>query len=298
MDLTARADAASWQIVDEAMKAALKDVRGSEHGTWRLRLSSGRSLQAQAWLRGPWICLGVPAGPRGRPPRPEPDRLWAHLCLGAGLPGGVRLAHANGSGPAFRADIPFVRSAKLLADRVRRACRALDASRNVLREKSPAPAPGPVGPGRAGGNGVLEDLAALCEEAGWPASVRDEDHLAVNLQVQGRHDVAMIRVDGRGRTHARVDLEVSRTLPSVCRGAMALLLLRANGATRAARAGGEEDEAGACTVFFEVSQAGKPLASDLGHALAALSVACQLNAREVRALRDPDLSRRYLGSRG
>ena len=95
----------------------------------------------------------------------------------------------------------------------------------------------------------------------------------------------------------RVEFESHASAPPVCRAAIERLLLEASHLLRMVRA----------TVLaadsleryrWEVLWTGLPGSGQLHHALSALSLACQLTARETAALADPRVAERYLELRG
>jgi hypothetical protein len=78
---------------------------------------------------------------------------------------------------------------------------------------------------------------------------------------------------------------------AVCREAVGLLGIRTGGATRMARAVAE----GADGLRYEVVLGERPSPAELGHAFAALSVACRIAAREAAVLRrDEAVARAYV----
>ena len=84
-----------------------------------------------------------------------------------------------------------------------------------------------------------------------------------------------------------------RTLTAQSRRAIAILLLTASGIVRHARAA-VSDTAEEAVLGFEAAFASRPCAVEMGHALSALWVACELVGREVRVLEDDRVARHYL----
>ena len=100
-----------------------------------------------------------------------------------------------------------------------------------------------------------------------------------------------------GSVRLRVDFESPASAPAVCRAAIERLLLEASHLLRMVRA--TVLTAGSIAGYrWEMLWPGLPSSRQLHHALSALSLACQLTARETAALADPRVAERYLELRG
>jgi hypothetical protein len=140
-------------------------------------------------------------------------------------------------------------------------------------------------------------LADLCQAAGWSAEVRAAGQVAVALEVGGEFHQARAAQLADGTVRLRVDFESEASLPAVCRAATERLLLEASHLLRLVRAtAGMVDSL--ARYRWESLWKEMPSSRQLHHALSALSLACQLTARETAALAEPRVARRYLDQRG
>lgn len=128
------------------------------------------------------------------------------------------------------------------------------------------------------GDATCVELATLAAEAGWPATVRDDGGLLVELSVPEAYFAAAVSADA-ATIRCAVPLALIEGAPVVCRAALARLLRRAGEVVPLVRP--LLDEQGA---RFEVALAAGVAAPALDQALAALTVACRLFGREVEAV--------------
>ncbi|MGB9620701.1 MAG: hypothetical protein ACPL7K_09835, partial [Armatimonadota bacterium] len=139
------------------------------------------------------------------------------------------------------------------------------------------------------------DLAGLCREAGWEAIER-AGGVSVPLDVPGQAYFALVR-NGR-RVLAEVPLLSLDGLSERSVVAVSVLLLTASWFVCVARPGIAVDaDSVRKYARFEVAFDAVPSAEELDKALQALSVACRLCGREVRALQDADIADAYLAVR-
>jgi hypothetical protein len=137
----------------------------------------------------------------------------------------------------------------------------------------------PAAPAQSAGEYAVE----LCREAGWPAVLRANGDVAVELEVTGGFYQAIIASCACGM-RSYVDLSPPpEPLSFVCRQSRDLLLLRATGLVRLVR-GVAKSTAADAPVRLEVAFDQLPSALEVGHALAALSVACGLCAAELEII--------------
>jgi len=137
-------------------------------------------------------------------------------------------------------------------------------------------------------------LAAACEDAGWPVHLREKGlSLTVNLDTPGSIRQAVGGANSRGLTLS-TELTILPGLPGAeLQRAAAIFLLKTAGAVRLARPFVRLSD-GQCVLGFEVTWPGSANAAAVGHALAALSVAAELTARELKALANPLVATLYL----
>jgi hypothetical protein len=149
--------------------------------------------------------------------------------------------------------------------------------------------------GAVGDPTPAQSLGELSAEAGWPYVDRPDGRIAVELEVPGAFQQAVI---DRVPEHAIRILAVLGSDESVegetNRAAVAALLLRVAGAVRMVRVA-RECFADGFRPRLEVMLPACATSVDFGHALAALSLACRFCAREVEVLRrDEAAARAYL----
>ena len=255
-------------------------------GRWAFTLSNGTDLAASAWIDDGWLLLDAALGV-GSPPAP---RLWQFLQWNAALGGGARFAlHPRQPGLRVRAEVPLDEEVDL-GGRVHEAYTGLKAA---MRTMEYGPGDGSGVPGDA----VRGDLSDLCRQTGWDFSEREPGRLAVDLDVPGAFQQAIVEAyRDRGVAVAVPLLDPAGAEPpaQVCRQALGLLLLRVCGIVRMARAAAET-RAGVTQARFEVVFGTSPCVAELTHAFAALSVACRLAAREAAVLWDDEtVARAYV----
>ncbi|MCX6538594.1 MAG: hypothetical protein NT151_06650 [Acidobacteria bacterium] len=141
------------------------------------------------------------------------------------------------------------------------------------------------------------DLGALAAEAGWAFVQRASGRLAIDLGVPGQFHQAIVEPRNAGGCRARVELARLGDAADDTRTAIAVLLLTLAYVVRFVRAGAEPRD-GTTSVFVEADIEHAATAPELHHALSALSVACRMAGREVKALMDPDVAHTYLAARG
>jgi hypothetical protein len=243
-----------------------------------------------------WLCLRAECIPAVSW---DDDARWSLLGMNGVCCGGAKIALDTTVTRLFLcADIPLDDDSDPTR-RVVQACVGLEQAAAMLRGAEL----------HSGGHGTLahpsggaplrplpagRDLASLCSAAQWPGIERESGVVAVDLGVRDPVCRALLQVRSDGRIAASVDLEGDPVgddgPPPVCRQALAMLLLRMNGSVRMARA---TVAGGAPRIEVVFDDAPAPV--ELRHALAALSVACRITAREAEILaRHEDVARRYL----
>ncbi|UCH83227.1 MAG: hypothetical protein JSW50_12290 [Candidatus Latescibacterota bacterium] len=141
---------------------------------------------------------------------------------------------------------------------------------------------------------TLEDL---CADTGWAWSTRSDGNAVAALDVPfGVHHAVLAAVSGCGYRLA-VELGELRSPCDEVRSAVAVFLLMVNELVRYARAGAVATGKGIKT-FLEVCFVERPSAVLFDEALCALSVGVRFCDRELRALGEKGVARRYLEIRG
>ena len=216
------------------------------------------------------------------------------LEANAALPGGARIAvRARSRRPAARAELVLPEHPDVLVHRLSRGFLGLRSAIAWLSDgRSKVPSVLAEGSCQA----EPERLGELCAEAGWPATPRDAARWAVPLELDDAFHEAIIEAACDGAFEAWAALDAAPD-EAIARRAVEIMLLTAAGRMRLARPVACGQAAArrygwqvSCPVGFE--------ASDVGHALSALSVACRQTLAEAAALCDPDLAQRYLRLRG
>jgi len=139
-------------------------------------------------------------------------------------------------------------------------------------------------------------LLSLCRETGWLHDERADGQFTFTLDVPGLFCQVQPFVLPGGSIRLRAGLAAPPRLSRVCRRAIGLLLLTASRVVRLARAAAA---GGAAEPYvWEVVWPAVPAASLFDRGLTALSIACRMTARELRALCDESIAREYLALRG
>lgn len=294
----------------EQRRRALADCLGQYADTiesagpdaWRLALPGTTPLRTIVRAEGDWLLWHAPF---------EANLLGvltakciAGLLRGNGnLPSGAKFCLDEHPGRlSLSAETPLCDSIANLAQRVAATAAGFRLARDgfqnlLLGEADPfgpraAPASGEPTPDRS----LPCDPAALCREAGWPGTERESGQVAVPLEVRGAFHQALIAPSEDGGLHLEVDLGNAQT-QTVGAAAAEVFLLGACRVVRLARAAAALAE-GVAAYRWEATLGPPPSGAELDAALAALSVACQISAREIEALLDEKMAREFLKSRG
>jgi hypothetical protein len=292
--MTDRTRAALSAQIALALSKLAQHVEPRGPHAWEFPRRDGTPRTGTARLCGDWLVLDAPYAVPAASDRPV--RAWDLLCGNGRLPIGVKYALDERNGLRIRAEWPVADEfdADEVAALVRRFLAAHASLERGMRRQgqkravhsfnrtSAAPAPNAA------------DLGELCTAAGWRYVERAGGRLAIDLQCGSNFCEALLGPDGAGLRCA-VELPVANTLGPTSRHALACLLLALGGAVRMVRAAA--DDSNASQPRLEVWLPGCATDAQLGHALAALSVACRWGAREVRALQDEQIARAFRAAR-
>jgi hypothetical protein len=216
--------------------------------------------------------------------------LEAALLANESLAGGARFAlDARGFCLHVRTDVVMLEEA-LLLDRVRSALAGIGHGSSALGSgdhRDHATTTQTAG-------AVEVNLGELLRESSWPCTERGADEFAVELDAVSAPP-ARVRRDENGIA-ITVELIRSSAMAEVSQRALAIFLLTAGSALRMVRAHatGADDLR---SLGFQVSLAPSAVAEEIDHALAALSIAHRMCAREANVLLDKAAARCYLGAR-
>jgi len=269
--------------------------------TWTIRGSGpDGALHTRARLEHGWLALTAATGQHT-----DKASAWNVLERNAALAGGVRLVLAAGGGLALRADVPLDDEGGdegAAARHVRDALAALVvASHGTMNAPSGTiNAASGVTLVSAMGSPLAPAVLAQSRASGWPVEARGDAALTVDLGVPGWIERAVVTARGDGTLAVTVPLgeDAPRGATETSRRAVARLALRLAGLVRLVRTAADPSDLGNLgdrgSLRFEVI-VGAPTGTALGHAFAALAVACALGAAEMTALlHDEAVARLYL----
>jgi len=270
-------------------------ARQSGCGRWELTLNNRGRAGAFASVEDDWLVFVLPLTGAI-----IPADEWSLLCRNADLAGLCKFVHSPGHSPRqLRADLPMDSQDRFarLPRRIKETLEDLEAAWEGLRDapKSAAPAaerrPRKIHPGPEDAVNLADHLNGM----DWPFVERAPSKYAVDLEVQGSFAQAIVEHQN--------DLVVSymeaarfASLSAMQRAALGSFLLEVSGAVRMARASVVEAET-AAVVRFEVRVAA-PSPAELGHALAALSVAANLYGREAQCFENRQVAEIYRVANG
>lgn len=278
--------------IEAALKrhaSSVKRIGSGRWGRWDLRLGNGSPRQATACAQPGW--LTVAAGPAG--PNADP---WTMLHANAGAGAGVKLVFETDGGNFASPPEPAVRGELAIdldepCDLEPRIGELLAGVTEVL-----APRRRRRTARRGADTPDLSQADRLCTEAGWPFTDRAEGRIAVALEVPRRPFTAVIEHRENHGLVASVTLAWGEGPPESSHGAaLAILLLRATGSVRLARAAAVAEAEGRFAARLEAVLPAGAAGRDLHHALSALSVACQLCGPEAELLHEnAEIAETYL----
>jgi len=272
-----------------ALRAVLEECSDSldqvEPNRWEFYLGFQRTLPITALLVEDWFVL------RATWAEDNPRMGWTFWDLlqwNGKLPGGAKFA-LGGCGPLIqvRAEIPLIENMDLNA-RMRQACAGFTTAWSQLQgDFDGAVRNEPVGSAELTG-----DLARLCQETGWSCIEQSAGPIKIDLETP--NEFYQARIERRlSQIHVQVEIAAAESISALCRQSLALFLLATSSHLRMARPVVETD--GRVLARLEVAFDRSPSGQEISHALAALSVGCQLAGREsVALLQDEELAREYL----
>jgi hypothetical protein len=263
-----------------------------EEDRWQMTIGGRRGT---ATVADSWFVIDFPNRP-GRPRRPT-----GFMAQNDQLPGNAKYVLDGGS-VRLRAEVPIDEPAvqdsgeldALVARSVAGISTALGADTSDAACESVLDAEA---------DAVIDEelacLSKLCTEAGWNFSERSEGRVSVDLDVaDGALYQASVEHHSRG---IQVSANPNRGDPpgeEISRLAVAALMLSVSGTVRLVSAVSRRSNGKPVTghdAFFRVELPATTSGTTLAHSLSALSVACDLCGREVRALaEDPELARAFL----
>ena len=142
---------------------------------------------------------------------------------------------------------------------------------------------------------VLETprILQICEQTGWVCRERADGKVEVKTVGEGSTLRVELESNDRVTLRASSPLACLKEWSAESRQALGVFVLRVNAAVRFARVSVEESN-GTGPVRIEVGFGYVPSSTELDLAVSALTVASGISQREVAALADPELARKYL----
>ncbi len=279
--------------VEDSLRQHADAIDQVASGEWRVFLHGSTDLTITAHTIGEaWLVLTalLPSLHVASLSRAE---LWTLLEWNGTLPGGVRFAVPPGAPClSLQAEIAIDHETNLTA-RVAEICAGFHGAwvkvHGNKEERAKA-----LSTGSAPVTEKTCDLPSLCHEAEWPFTERPDGRVTVELDLPRDTVFAMLtRCPGEGVRMA-VELMAAEVLAEPCQQALGLMLLTIGGVVRMTRAVAEHN-ADRSIVRYEVNFTSAPTASEVAHALSALSVAVRLCRREMEVLQhDEKIAKEYL----
>jgi hypothetical protein len=227
--------------------------------------------------------------------RPDGIRKGAlaleRALLGNGaLAGGVKLAlNAASRDLTLCSDIVLLDEIQLL-ERVRWALQGFHEGDRLL--KSPGASSVRAAKQRVDAGGA--NLGDLLRESSWAFTERGPNDFSADLDAVSAPPARIAAIDGQ--LMFGVELARCTAAAEATRQALAIFLLTASGALRLARAHAVEAD-GEWSFGFQVCLPGAAVTEEIDHALAALSIAHRMCARESSVLLDEAAARCYMAAR-
>ncbi len=265
-------------------------VTGAAEGNrWEMVIAGRRGT---ATLANQWFVIDFPSRP-GRPRRPT-----GFLAQNAQFSGNAKFVFDGGL-VRLRAEVPIDEPAVQDSDELEALVMRSIVGVSVALGADSVGAPPKAVLGSAAVAEQLTSLPKLCAEVGWSFSERSEGRISVDLDVaDGAYYQANVEHHPTG---IHIGVNPNRGDPpgeEISRLAIAALMLSVTGSVRmvsaiSRRSNGEPEKGH--DAHFQVRLPATTSSTNLAHSLSALSVACDLCGREVRALaEDPELARAFL----
>jgi hypothetical protein len=279
------------QTVRDGLAARGGKVVDLGGGRWELKVGDGSGGFIGAHLQNDWVSFTAPVPPAYG--GDNPDMYERYLSANARLPGWCKVAlYPHHTELCLREDIAIVDGVDLLSSGAD-AVAYLMAAQAALVKKPRAARARKATPLSSEVNGALKEV---CSTSGWNYAEREDGSGVATLALPTGSVKAVVTANGRRDFRIAVPLPGYESLADIGRRAAAVLLLTVNGLVRFARASVERS-AGRAGAFVEIPFRGLPSAALLETALSALAVSCGLCDRELSALADESVARRYLNAR-
>jgi hypothetical protein len=275
-----------WEIASHGLEKHCAHVLAAGPWRWKCGLQNGSLLAIDASLSEGFLHLATwPDVSSPTAPTPE-----SALRANANLRGGVRLAlDLSSRNLHLRADLPVVDELQLAG--------ALESTASGFHggvmaiaalDTEPEPAPSDASGWHA------NKLAEVMRDVNWPHSPRSAHEFSAELDVESAPPATLRFRDGR--LEAEVDLVRSNAVSGAVGQALAVFLLTANSHLCFCRACSEpaQDQE---IYRLQSCLSATPAPEEVENALAALSVAYRLCARETNVLLNEGAAETYLSVR-
>jgi hypothetical protein len=289
----ARTDAVSASLANGATA-----IKQTAHQRWTLELTNGSPHTASARLDDHWLCLDIPLVDMDCPSDRQLRRM---LAIQAGIDGAAKLILDSDGSPSVRAEVPLTddsdktRRISAACESIKSALDALASSRRRSRKKAIVIDDGTQTPD-AVDESACEALADLCSQSGWAPFDGPSGKPAVKIDSRLRIYNAILTPRSDAGVEIRVDIAATVGASESRLAAIAEILLRACGVVRMVKAF-VCDEPDSQPAIFAVTLPGPVAQGELGEALSALAVACEVCGNEISALQNEEIAQAYL-SRG
>jgi len=287
--------------VTEGLKQGAASLKRVSPGLWSLSLANGRLVPGTARIDDMgWFLLDVPLDEvvGRRRTGLACKRLYDLLKWNAGLPGAAKfVVEPRDRSVRLRVEIPLDQGGRPgLAGEITLACQGCKAALRKFCDNAKSPGSAPIGGlSRTQPGDSRCDLQRLCREAGWNFVERASGRLSVALAASNGSYRAILAQRENADVSVSVDVAVWTSLPKVSRRSLALLLLSTAAFVRMVRPTVVETDKSRAR--FEMVFDSPCTSPQLAHALAALSRACDLCARESKLLQDREtIAREYLSA--
>ncbi len=263
-------------------------------GEWRMLLHRSADLTVTVRTIGDaWLVLTAPL-PSLHVVSLSCEDLWTLLEWNGTLPGGVRFALLPDTRfVSLQTEIAVDRETNLTT-RVAEACAGFHAAWIKIHKNKEEQVGKVLTICASSASKSACDLPLLCREAEWPFTERPDGRVVVELDAPRETAIATLTQHQGKSVHIAVALALADALVHPCRQALGLVLLTVCGVVRMIRAVVEQNE-GRPVGRFEVDFGSTPTATELAHALSALSVAVRLCGRELQVLQhDERIATEYL----
>lgn len=254
---------------------------------WRCVVQNGAALPLMASLEEGFLQITA---------QPEAEHnsvgdMELALRINGALTGGVKFTlNANSRSLHLRTDIALVEEARFL-NRVHWAIEGFHAGLGRLECCEPFE----ESSGVASTSSSAVRVGEILRDTSWSCTERGPGEFSVDLHQDAPHP-ARITANVHGVVLS-VDMVRCDPVNDATKQALDIYLLTASSAMRMAHAHAAEVD-GARTFGMQVSLPPDPATEEIEHALAALSLAHRMCAREANVLLDPAAARCYLAARG